>query len=216
MTFLLATPFLFVLIAALIIAISIAVEVEREGWATTFFSVSIVLLFWHFWTEIWGWVSLNPLDTALFVGGYIVGGIIWAIIKWKSYISKSARVFNKLKTDFIAKHGEIGSHWREWTRILGDNSKELKVWPTHFYEDDEPEDIIRKITISSGDKKSLLVSWISYWPMSIASTLLNDPVRRLMSYIYDRISGIFQRMSVRSTKGLGEGMNKYEKSDQKS
>lgn len=216
MTFLLATPVLFVIFAVLLIAIAVSVETERGGWATTFFSLSIALLFWHFWSDIWSWVSLNPVDTAMFVGGYIVGGIVWALIKWKSYISESARHFQYLKEKFNKDVGEIGSHWYNWIKVLNDNRKGLKVYgSSNFYEYDEPEEIIKKITINPSSKKVVIVSWISYWPMSIAATLLNDPIRRFMSYVYERISGVFQRMSVNSTKGLGEGMNKYEKSEQR-
>jgi len=213
MTFLLATPLLFILIAALIIAISVAVEVEREGWATTFFSISIALLFWHFWSDIWGWVSTNPIDTVIFFGGYIVLGIVWALIKWKSYISSSARHFKFLGEQFDIEVGKIGDNWSRWIEGLNKHKVKLKVntFPG-FDTSDEPEDVIKKLTISSNNKKSIIVSWIAYWPMSIAATLLNDPIRRLMSFIYDRISGIFQKMSNNSTKGLAEAVNmhKYE------
>jgi hypothetical protein len=212
MTFLLATPILIVLIFALIIAISISVEIEREGWATTFFSVSIALLCWHFWSDIWGWISSNPIDTSLFIGGYIVGGITWAIIKWKSYISASARDFKGIKDRFISKHKEIGSNWALWIDTL---NREWKRTRTGFYAHDEPEEIVKKVTIDANDKKPLIVSWIAYWPMSIAATLLNDPIRRLISFVYDRISGIFQRMSNSSTKDFATGMDKYEETDQK-
>jgi hypothetical protein len=218
MTFLLATPLLFILIAALVIAIAIAVEVEREGWATTFFSASIALLLWHYWSDIWGWISSNPRDTMLFTGGYIALGITWALIKWKSYISASSRYFKFLGDKFKEEIGEIGANWRRWVDALNKHKKQLKVKSyTSFSEQDEPEDVIKKVTISAADKKSTIVSWIAYWPMSIAATLLNDPIRRFFSWIYDRISGVFQRMSNNSTKGLAEAvsMHKYEEKDQK-
>jgi len=218
MTFLLATPILFIIFAALLVAIAIAVEVEREGWAATFFSASIVLLFWHYWGGIWGWVSINPGDTLMFIGGYIVAGIIWALIKWKSYISESARNFKAVKEDFISKYKDIGSNWALWIETLNKNKSKFKVgkWDyVSFHTTDEPEDVVKSLTINANNKKSLIVSWIAYWPMSIAATLLNDPIRRFMSFIYDRISGIFQRMSNSSTKDFAVGMNKYEETEQK-
>jgi len=219
MTFLFATPVLLVLLIALIIAISIAVEVEREGWATTFFSAAIALLLWHFWTDIWGWISMNPTDTFIFTGGYIAAGVIWALIKWKSYISVSSRHFKMLGETFKKEVGQIGANWRRWIDTLNKNYRQLRVKSyVTFNERDEPEDIITKLTISAKDKKSTIVAWIAYWPMSIAATLLNDPIRRFFSWIYDRISGVFQRMSNNSTKGLAEAvsMHKYEDKDQES
>lgn len=208
MTFLLATPILITLLVIFIILISVTVEIEEAGWATTIFSVSIALIFWHYWSDIWGWVSQNPVDTIVFTVGYILSGIIWSIIKWKSYISDSARYFESLKTEFIAKYGDIGSNWIKWIDFLNSHSEKLTKSYGSFKVEHEPSDIIKKITINANDKKSVIVSWIAYWPMSIGATLLNDPVRRLMSYIYDRISGLFQRMSDNSANKLGEGMTK--------
>jgi hypothetical protein len=149
----------------------------------------------------------------MFVGGYILGGLIWSVIKWKSYISRSARVFKDLKERFIKEVGAIGSNWRRWIDVLRDNKHKLNR--ADFRESDEPEAIISKITINPADKKNVIISWIAYWPMSLGATLLNDPIRRFGSWIYSIFSGVYSRMSKSSVKGLGEGMNKYEEQDQK-
>ncbi|MEK6828902.1 MAG: hypothetical protein AABY15_02165 [Nanoarchaeota archaeon] len=208
MTFLLAFPFLITLLCILVILIAIAVESEKTGTAATVFSLAIALILWHYWTDIWSWVSLNPLDTLLFIGGYIVSGIIWSVIKWKSYISKSARHFEQLKVTFKAKVGDIGGNWNRWIEYLNQNQFGLRNVYS-FSQSDEPVDIIRKITINANSKKSLIVSWIAYWPMSLGATVLNDPLRRLGNYIYDRISGKFQRMSENSAKNAAKGMEKF-------
>ena len=207
MTFLFATPILIGLLIIFIILISAMVEMENSGWATTFFSLSIALLFWHYWSDIWGWIAQNPVDTFIFTGGYIVAGIIWSVIKWKSYISRSARHFEYLKEKFTKEVGQIGANWRTWISWLSKDRHKLNNGI--FMESDEPEDIVRQLTVNANEKKPVIVSWIAYWPMSIAATLLNDPIRRLMSFIYDRISGLFQRMSTSSVKNLGKGMDKY-------
>lgn len=214
MTFLLATPVLIGLFALLIIFISVAVELENTKWATGLFSVGIFLVIWHYRADMWDWISTNPLNTAMFVGGYILGGLIWSVIKWKSYISRSARAFKQLKEDFIKNVGEIGAHWTRWIDTLRDNKHKLNR--ADFRERDEPEEIIKKITINPADKKNVIISWIAYWPMSLAATLLNDPIRRFGTWIYNVFSGVYSRMSKSSVKNLGEGMNKYEAKDQKS
>ena len=208
MTFLLTVPFLITLLLILVILIAIAVESEKTGTAATVFSLAIALILWHYWSDIWSWVSLNPLDTFLFIGGYIVSGVIWSVIKWKSYISRSARHFENLKVEFKVKVGDMGGNWKRWVEYLNDNSSQLRS-SYRFQDSDEPADIIKKITINANSKKSLIVSWIAYWPMSLGATLLNDPLRRFGNYIYDRISGKFQRMSEKSATNAAKGMNKY-------
>lgn len=214
MTFLLATPILIGLFILLLIFISVAVELENTKWATGLFSVGIFILLWHYRVDMWGWISTNPLDTAMFVVGYIVGGLIWSVIKWKSYINRSARAFKQLKDSFVKDFGAIGSNWRKWIEVLQFNKHKLNR--ADFYERDEPETLIKKITINPADKKNVIVSWIAYWPMSLGATLLNDPIRRFGTWIYEMFSGVYSRMSKHSVKGLGEGINKYEAKDQES
>ncbi len=219
MTLLFETPLIFLFILPLLIAVAISLEIEREGWATTFFSVSIALLLWNYWSDIWSWVSTNPTNTIQFIVLYLLLGIVWAFTKWKTYLSRTSRHFKFLGEQFKREVGEIGANWSPWINKLNDNRSKLNIKEfVSFGHGDEPEDIVKKITASASDKKSLIVSWIAYWPMSIVATLLNDPVKRLVSFIYNGISGLFQRMSDNSTKNLAKDINmhkRYEEKDQK-
>ena len=38
---------------------------------------------------------------------------------------------------------------------------------------------------------------ISYWAVSLAATLLNNPFRQFFEWIYDNISGIYDKISKR-------------------
>jgi hypothetical protein len=37
--------------------------------------------------------------------------------------------------------------------------------------------------------------WITFWPVSAAFTLLDDPVRRICRCIYDELQGVYKRIS---------------------
>jgi hypothetical protein len=41
------------------------------------------------------------------------------------------------------------------------------------------------------------MTWMSFWPMSLLWTLLNDPIRKLFTEIYTRISGTLQKIADR-------------------
>jgi len=34
-----------------------------------------------------------------------------------------------------------------------------------------------------------------FWPFSLVGTLLNDPVRKLFKFIYNRINGLYQKIA---------------------
>ena len=210
MTFLLSLPFLYGALIAIIILIAIFVELEVARWATTLTTVAIVFVGWNFWEQTKDFLFSDPLNTLMYAGGYILAGIIWSILKWKRYISHSVNKFKKVKSDFISKHGDIGTKWDEWINHLNSSYLDLT-----FREHHTPGEIVEKVTISASEKKGTIVSWISYWPMSLAATFLNDPLKRFFSWIFDLISGVYDRMAKNSVKGLADGMDKPKKSEQK-
>ena len=64
------------------------------------------------------------------------------------------------------------------------------------------QDIIHAIRPSAMDNKGRIIAWISYWPMSFVATLLNDPLRHLVEWIYDHFRNLYEAMSTRMFKGI--------------
>lgn len=52
------------------------------------------------------------------------------------------------------------------------------------------------------ENKARIVAWMSYWPASMAWTLIDDPVRRIFMSIYESIGGSLQRISDRRFAGI--------------
>ena len=66
----------------------------------------------------------------------------------------------------------------------------------------ELETIIEEITPLASKKKSVITSWIAYWPVSLIATLLNDPFRKFFEWVYDRLSGFYDRITSHYKKEL--------------
>lgn len=211
--FILSAPF--VLSAVCIIAISMAVllEFEKEGWATTLFSFGIALTLWAYKEEIWGVVSANPWSTVYFSLAYVGAGIVWSFMKWKSYIGKKIDLFTEYKQKFIDKNGDINSNWKLWTDFLYGNKTSLGA-SSYFDVKDTPETIAQKIIPQANTKKSLIVSWISYWPMSLSATILNNPFRRFFEWIYSLVSGIYDKMGSSAAKKMMAGIERPTDADE--
>lgn len=43
--------------------------------------------------------------------------------------------------------------------------------------------------------KAKITAWMAFWPCSMLSTLLNDPIRRLFKYLFKLFQGLYQKMS---------------------
>jgi len=45
--------------------------------------------------------------------------------------------------------------------------------------------------------KSTMLVWIGYWPFSLIWTLINDPFKRLVHWIYDELTRVYQHITDR-------------------
>jgi len=162
-----------------LVLMTVLLEFEQEGWATTFFSLGMALWIWNFGCEIWGYVS----------------AIIWSIFKWTTYVKE---IFNKAKVikDKFNLPSDVKTTdkiWKDFIEELNDSTLRINKL-TRFYSSDTFETIGKKIA-SSSDKKSVITSWIAYWPVSLAGTLLNNPFRRFFEMLYASISGLYDKIS---------------------
>jgi hypothetical protein len=60
---------------------------------------------------------------------------------------------------------------------------------------EDPAKIVDAIKPEAAKHKAAITEWIAFWPMSLTWTVLNDPVRKIVNYIFSRIKGTFQKMS---------------------
>jgi hypothetical protein len=211
--FILSAPFVLSAIIVISIAIAVLLEFEKEGWATTLFSLGTALTLWAYKTEIWGFVSNNPLPILYFSLAYIAVGLTWSLFKWKIYIGKRTEKFNLVKQKFIDSNGEIKNNWKGWVIYLNDEIVYGMNLSSIFYENNSPEEVVSKIIPKAITKKSLIVSWISYWPMSLGATLLNNPFRRFFEWIYSLVVGIYDKMGNAEAKKMMDGIEKVESPD---
>ena len=176
----------FSIIAALVIIISL--ELQSEGTATTAFSLAIALLIWNYGTIVWGLMTANILVTVLFIVGYLLCGVIWSFLKWNEFVKS---VYRKFKT-VVNKFGELKA-----PNDIVNLCEKLRLVGISVYSSDvkTTSDIANKIMPKGLDNKASIVAWISYWPLSLLGTLLNNPFRRLFEYTYSLVSGLYDKIS---------------------
>lgn len=196
----------FIIGAWIAIAITMAVllEFEKEGWATTFFSLGIALLLWNFRTDIWTFISSNPTATIGFSLAYILAGITWSFFKWHSFVKGVFGKIKEVKDDFIRKHKAITDDNRN--EFIG-NVQKLRLkdadgYTFEFSSKMTMEQVVERVTPIASKKKSIITSWISYWPVSLMATLLNNPFRKFFEWVYDNLSGYYDKITISQKQTL--------------
>ena len=67
-----------------------------------------------------------------------------------------------------------------------------------YVQDLVKNDTTKKYKPELGHHKSKITSWIILWIPSMIVFVLNDPIRRLAHWIYDRMSGLYQAITDRA------------------
>jgi hypothetical protein len=162
--------------------IAALVENENGTWATITFIASLAGLNFLYKLPIIATIKLNPGKTAVLVLSYFAAGVVWSIVKWALYLHNKLAAYNDYKAKFLADNkaevltGELAVKLQEKLDSLYNNSISAKA----------PE---------AREHKGDLTRWATYWPFSIAGTLLNDVVRKAWDHIYNLLQGTYQAIS---------------------
>jgi hypothetical protein len=152
---------------------------------------------WNYRGEVWEMISQNPWPTVGFVVSYIIIGIVWSFIKWTTYVKRTLGRIKKVKDEFIAEHKEINDTNRaEFNQMIEKfRLKDSSGYTISVFDKTTLDDIIKKVTPVASEKKTIITAWISYWPMSLVGTLLNNPFRHFFEWLYDNLSGYYDKIT---------------------
>lgn len=127
----------------------------------------------------------NPLKVLMYFGGYLGLGVLWSIGKWWSYTSRQREHYDEAREKFLEERGNNGGM-----------TDELRY---------EWEDYVEKYRIEYKPKarnhKKRLVMWATYWPWSLAWTLLDDVVKRFLNFAIRKLQRVYQAISDYSFRG---------------
>lgn len=187
--------FIAVFIIASIITMIVAIEKEKEGTATLVVSLVLGLLAWNYGRDVLSFVEGHGIETILFSVGYVMVGIIWSFIRWNEKVKGVFRRFTRFKNEFVRTNGEVTDENRKQFNSEFNIEYKHDSNVNSIISTDSINTIAKQITPIGLKHKSLIISWISYWPLSVIGTLLNNPFRRLFEWIYDSLSGLYDRIA---------------------
>jgi hypothetical protein len=157
----------------------------KELGGLAFVSILAVLLGLNYFgnVDIIGAFGNHPGLAALLIVSYFASGTIWAVCKWWFFVQERRRKYAAMRQRFMeAKKLPIDSEIPEDMK-----EKFLEHCRNHFgYSSAKP---------NVGEYKGKILFWMTYWPISLCLTILDDPIRRLFAQIYRIISATLQRIS---------------------
>lgn len=171
--------------AALIIPfllITIAISVEWFGAATLIGFITIVIL--SFFSNL-HWANLLSWWTLLYIGGYIVTGIVWALWKWYVYCKDQLKLYNEKKDKWQTEYNN-----QDVNKRIGQTfSQYVKRW----------YDIPPSITTH----KEEFIENMAFWPWIMVITFFGDYILRFCRMIYRRLATTLERIRDKVFAGSG-------------
>lgn len=163
--------------------------------------------------DLFSFVAHNPLVILMVFVVYLIAGTVWSVVKWYFFVLNARDKYRdriaEIKEEFDNNIDRINKY------ITKVESGEEKVKDRDAvilkYRDEiknrtnsNTEDIARakrQNMPSAKDNKSRILTWMFYWPFSGIWTIINDPVRRAFQWIYKRLEGVYQKITVSAFEG---------------
>ena len=167
--------FLYFLIPIVLIGLCWLVECSEHSVSATV-ALGLVLVVLQLFTDVrpFSYVMNDPLRASVIAAGYVILGIGYVWYKWSSYTRMAARQIR----NSLASNSRMDAN--DAARRLG----------------------YRSIPLQVSTYKARIMGWMIYWPLSLAWTLLNDPIRRLYEAIYNSIAKSLQEISNKAFKDI--------------
>lgn len=184
-------PLTIVLMALAIIYVAgcFLVELEFFGWATILLIATVIGVQSLHVFDIIAYVAANALLSMAYAAGYVVVGVVWSFVKWFSFLIKYRDKFRELKQSFLNKNNIVGSIVPDGQKQAFDNYMQ-NMWQKPDY-----TGLKHGLKPVAAENKAKITAWMAFWPCSMISTLMNDPVRRLFKFLFNTFKVLYQKMA---------------------
>lgn len=195
-----------------------SIETESWVWATIIHVFSIWFAFKAFdlpfeWTSV-----------LIFSVAYFVVGALTSLLKWLYLVKKSknslldsckkninhineAYVLMRGKPHPFASTNELISWFLNLTDVPVDCKTDISIITTDIYKDatfkprcgwsspSSPKELIKLQQPATERYKPNIIGWIVFWPTVFIWTMIDNPLKRVGTYIYNQLGGTYNRIS---------------------
>ncbi len=166
-------------IAAFSLAIIFFLEADGNGTGIgAFFMFPLFVSYLVFIAKV-NIFALTPTALLMYFLGYLGLGVIWGFIKWISYSFQMKDEFLEFKknyVEYVRADKTVITAERKFSLINYSCEQDTAAPPASRH-------------------KSKIICWMTYWPWSAVWTIINDPVKRFFVFVYNRIGGLFDKIS---------------------
>jgi hypothetical protein len=177
------------------------IEYENGVGATVSLIIFACCLQWLGDVNLIGFVVANPLKLLAVVAAYFVLGGAWGAVKWWILIGDRLHEYKELKEEFLVARGLPAG-----TKVVpAERKAEWKEKLEHHRDYSRGGGLLSDAPRVRSNKGRIL-RWMTFWPVSLIWSIINDFVKRIFRSIYHRIAGVLQRMSDNMFRGVQDDL----------
>lgn len=173
------------------IILTILVESDSIGWATTVSLITIAIVGYINKNDAVQFFKEHALHVAVGLLCYLAVGVVWSFIKWTLHLIK-----------FRSRFRDESHAWKLAEKLPVDQpippERAMDFITSLGYSDFRSslslKDNVFQRPLARNFKKKI-VSWMSFWPCSVVGYVLNDPVRRAFTAIFEAFRNSYQKVS---------------------
>jgi hypothetical protein len=193
-----------------ILTFIILVAVAHDSGVSATVSVLITIIFFQwlggFGSMAFQYAKENLWIVFIYAGGYLLIGLLWAIVKWWFLVSSYRRRYDSAKSRFLRQHSAEGStipnDLRDaWRKHVVDEDLGFRN-RTYLSYESEASQVVSALVPDVTQEKASIIRWLTYWPWSMLWTLIDDPVKRFFNFLYEQIGAFMQAIADRVFRGV--------------
>lgn len=196
-SFAIGTIGFWIAVVVLNLIVLVSLDNDRGTKATIVLIIALCGLQWICGVPILGWIVGNPLTALSYIILYFGLGVLWSFVKWYLYVQDQARKYHEHRAEFQERKG-LAAGTRNNPSPIGN----LAEWKEHCRQYNIPTEALQVRRY-----KGKITTWIVYWPWSCLWTLINDPIRRLVNYLFEELQELYQSVARRAAKGVENDFN---------
>jgi hypothetical protein len=183
------TVWFWIIASVLFLGLIVAVEEKASRWVGAL-SALLLLYAYHLWHgHVFSFIAQHPGRAIAYALGYIGVGVIWAVIKWYFFLSKSRQYLLKHRENLVRGQYASGLKYANYDSFDAKATVAERV---------TLQDLLRRHSSykpSAASHKSDITFWMTYWPFSFVGSLITDFITNIFEQVYLRIAKAFQSMS---------------------
>lgn len=187
------------------------VEGNNNFFSAVWFVLYLAFLQFLVKADFFSYIAHHPINTLLYIVGYLALGLIWSFIKWWMFTEKQAIIYKEkrckwlceMRKDLESRKGRTSQDEKLTAQLAYLENIELETQVPDFLMEEWKRRLSYSFEVPQvHNNKEKIAIWITYWPISLIWSLINDFIKKFVRTLVMKFKDVYQGITMSSFKGI--------------